>query len=668
MPDELQALAFLAIVASFWIGGWGIVRAYLSGERLCEDALRIFLVAVALAVFEATALGLAGWFTPVPAGIAAGLAGALGAVLLRKHPRPYRAPERPLTPAARAILCLGIGAVLAHLVLTWPIPTLITDVLIYHLTFPARWLQEGAIVRAPTSMHAGAHAYFPLNQEALTVWAMIPFHSEVVARFVQLPFHFAAALAVYVLATARGLSRDSGAALAGAFLLFRPFFNQAIGGANNDLTLCALLLAAFHACDAVREDRMRGGVLFGVAFGLFLGTKYVAVVFGLPVLAAFLLARPGWKALLAAIGLTVLLGGTWYVWNLAQTGDPVYPGDLAIGGVTLAKGLYAPGIFEKHRSMGALWATFCTPENAFSLTPWLARALVLLWLLSHARRKGSFTASTAPLLLVILYVMLVPLEESRYLMPAFAMLAVSAGAAAAVFGERWSLLVPATLAAIAFREGIASDEVSVLTAGPLVAAAALFVAWTVGRRILPLPSKAVLGAAGGLLLVAMGAWPYASDRYDEVAYGADPELYDRSYGAEGRAWTWIAEATRDRGATIAYAGTGLAFPLFGERLKNRVLYVAVREGPERLVHEYGVRYTQPTRINPLEQVEEILRAPADRVAWLERLSRARVDFLLVTGTERTGEPLLERTWAETDPARFEAAFRVGGTVIYRVRR
>ncbi len=52
MPDELQILAFLAIVAAFWVGGWGIVRAYLSGDRLCEDALRIFLVAVALALGE----------------------------------------------------------------------------------------------------------------------------------------------------------------------------------------------------------------------------------------------------------------------------------------------------------------------------------------------------------------------------------------------------------------------------------------------------------------------------------------------------------------------------------------------------------------------------------------------------------------------------------------
>ncbi len=665
MPDELQVLAFLAIVAAFWVGGWGIVRAYLSGDRLCEDALRIFLVAVALAVFEATALGLAGWFTPVPAGVAAGLAGILGAALLWKHPRPYRAPERPFSPAARAVVCLGVGTVVAKLVLTWPIPSLVTDTILYHLPFTARWLQLGTIVRAPTFLHAGAHAYFPLDQEVLSLWAMLPFPSEVVARFIQVPFLFAAALAVYVLATARGLARDSAAALAGAFLLFRPFLNQALGGPNNDVTLSALLLAALHACDAVREDRVRGGVLFGIAFGLFLGTKYVGVPFGVPLVVALVLARPGWRALGAAIGLTLVLGGTWYVWNLVQTGDPVYPGDLAIGGVTLAKGLYAPAIFPKARSLHALVHAIVREDNAFSLTPCLAVALGLLWLLSHARRKGSFAASTTPLLLVILYELLVPLEDSRYLMPAFAALAVSAGSAAAVFGARWSLLVPAALAAIAFREAIVLPE---FVGGSLVAAAALFVAWTIGRRLLPLPSKAVLGATGGLLLVAMGAWPFASDLYYEVAYGPDATLYEQTYGPEGRGWTWIADATRERGATIAYAGTGLIFPLFGERLKNRVLYVPVREGPERLVHAYGAHYTEPTRISPLEQVEEVLRAPADRVAWLQRLARERVDYLFVTGAERTGAPLLEETWADEDPARFEAAFRWGGTVIYRVAR
>lgn len=664
MPDELQVLAFLALMAAFGVGGLGIVRRFLWGERPSEDALRAFLVAVGLAVLLGTALGLAGWFRPLPAGIAAGCVAVLGGVLIVRSPRPYHAPAPPLTPAARAVLCLGLGTVFAHVVLLWPIPTLLTDALTYHLTFPARWLQVGRIVRVPAAFHAGAHAYFPVNQEVLSLWWMLPFHSEVFARFVQVPFLLSAALAIYVLTTARGLTRDAGAALAGAFLLFRPFLGQAVGGPYNDVTLAALFLGALHACDGVREDRTRGAWMFGIALGLFLGTKFVAVPFSLPLIAVFLLARPGWRAPFVAIVPAVLLGGTWYAWNWAQTGDPVYPGDLAIGGVTLAEGLYAPGVFEKHRTMHALRET-AIGSDAFKLTPYLAVALGVLWLLSHVRRKGSFTASTTPVLLVLLYVLLVPLEDSRYLMPAFAALAVSAGAASTLLGARWSLMVPVALAAIAYRETMEGTQD---VQGPcLIFAGAIFVLWTVGRWLLPIPSRAVLGASAGVLLVAMGAAPFAVDLYHAVAYGSGPALYERTNGDEGQAWTWLHEATREAPATIAYTGTGLAFPLFGERLANRVIYVPVREGPERLVHEYRERFAKPVG-NPLERAAEVVRSAPDRVAWMDRIEGYGVKYLLVVGTEQGGEPLLERTWADSAPERFHVELRVGGTTIYRVER
>ncbi len=662
MSDELQVLAFLALMAAFGVGGLGIVRRFLWGERPSEDALRAFLVAVGLAVLLGTALGLTGSFRPVPAGIAAGVVAVLGIVLLVRSPRPYHAPAPPLTPAARAVLCLGLGTVLAHVVLLWPGPTLLTDALTYHLTFPARWLQEGRIVRVPAAFHAGAHAYFPVNQEVLSVWWMLPFHSEVFARFIQVPFLLAAALAVYVLTTARGLSRDAGAALAGAFLLFRPFLGQAVGGPYNDVTLVALFLGALHACDGVRDDRSRGGWVFGIALGLFLGTKFVAVVFALPLIAAFLLARPGWRTPVVAIVPAVLLGGTWYAWNWMQTGDPVYPGDLAIGGVTLAEGLYAPGVFEKHRTMEAFLA-MVTGANPFSLTPVLAGALGVLWLLSHLRRKGSFTASTTPVLLVLLYVLLVPLEDSRYLMPAFAALAVSAGAAATLLGTRWSLMAPVALASIAYHETMEGTEGVHKTC--LVFAGAIFVLWTVGRRLVPIPPRAILGACAGALLVAMGAAPFAVDLYHAVAYGKDPLIYRAANGDEGEAWTWLHEATREAPATIAYAGTGQAFPLFGERLVNRVIYVPVREGPERLVHEYRDRYRKPVA-NPLERSSEIVRSPADRAAWLERIERNGVRYLFVVGSEQDGTPLLERAWADGAPELFHVELRLGTTTIYRV--
>lgn len=667
MPDELRIVWLLAQQGGFALAAWGIVRRLLPGRRPSEDLLHAFLLYVAIEVATGTALGFVGGLLPLPTTIAAIALGGVGARLVATAAPRQRLEIEPLSHTARAALCLAAAALTVSVVRYWRLPPLLTDALSYHLAFPARWLQEGSLVRTPAQYNAGIHAYFPANQEVLAAWWMLPLSSEVLARFIQVPFLCAGALAAYVFGTARGLSRDAGAALAAAYLLLPPFLNQTIGGPYNDVTVSCLLLIALCACDTTSRDRWRGAVLFGVALGLAVGTKYVAVPYALPLLVAFALARPGIVPGALAVALAGLAGGAWYVQNLATTGDPVYPGDLKVFGVTLAKGLYAADIYPRDLSLRGAVRFMTRPEVSFAISPSLLACLALAPLACLARRRDRVSTTLLPVLFFLAGHLLVPLQDPRYYFAFFAILVLSLGAASTLLPRRASLLPSIALSAAGLRAWWTPAMGSPWV--PLLVAGALFVAWMLVPRV-RLDGLRAPASALGVLVALAGAWPFAAESYHSLAY-APPEasIYPLSYGSEGSGWAWVAEATREAPATIACAGTGgRVFPLFGEGLRNRVLYVPVRSGPERLVHEYGVHYDRPTPLIPFEQAEEVLRREPDPLAWRERLERRGVRFLFVTGTERNGAPLLERTWADADPSRFQVVFQDGDTAVYRVLR
>ena len=83
------------------------------------------------------------------------------------------------------------------------------------------------------------------------------------------------------------------------------------------------------------------------------------------------------------------------------------------------------------------------------------------------------------------------------------------------------------------------------------------------------------GAQGGR---AGPAGAYARGRYDVwVAYL--PHLDE--------AWRWVAQATEDKPATIAFSGHNVPYPLMGTHLSNRVLFVSRNRSQHASYYGWG---------------------------------------------------------------------------------
>jgi hypothetical protein len=231
---------------------------------------------------------------------------------------------------------------------------------------------------------------------------------------------------------------------------------------------------------------------------------------------------------------------------------------------------------------------------------------------------------------------------------------------------------------------------SLLAAAGLAAAAALVIPWVLRGH----PVRRGMIAAGASLIVC-GAVTAAACPTGGCNVLALTPTNIRSDMFDG--WDWI--RMNARGETVAYAGNNIPYPLFGERLANRVVYVNLdrhldwklhdydrarrrREGefesaPDLLATSSGV--LTPTVAGDVSTVDAVRprfeRMHGIREAWLANLESRQVTMLFVSVLsayeidhmwhDGAGFPV-ENAWAEADPASFHPVYANAQIRIYRV--
>src|SRR5438105_5143895 len=327
---------FWALTASLAATSIRIVRRVFPWRGLADAALRCAAVSFVLIVATGFLLGMAGLIGPLGYVVvaAAGLAATIA----------LRTPKSPMPPIATALpfqLAIVLCPILVFVVavgLTQS-PLTLYDSLSYHLLFPARWLQEHRLLIVPTPFSDEAQAYAPANGELFFLWLMIPFHGDLVARVGQMPFYLLIATALYALARRIGAPPAHAAYVPAFALLSRPIVEQAVG-ADVDLVCWAMFLTSLYlGLVAIESGRAREWALWGVAVGLYCGTKYVSVVYGpvlvaAPVMAALRRSRGARAAMLWALPGVLVFGAPWYLRNWIVAGSPIYPSSLTVGSFT----------------------------------------------------------------------------------------------------------------------------------------------------------------------------------------------------------------------------------------------------------------------------------------------------------------------------------------------
>ncbi len=340
-----------------------------------------------------------------------------------------------------AIVAFVIGMGAGHSPLT------AYDSLSYHLFFPARWLHDHAVFIVPTPFSDEAQAYQPGNGELFFAWLMLPFHGDLLARIGQVPFYLLGAGVLYMLARRLGATPDH-AIYPSVFFLAAPRIAEQATGANVDL-ICAVMLVASLAFGviAVERDRRRDWLFWGITLGLFVGSKYLALVYAplflvLPFIRGM---RP--RALWAIPGL-LALGAPWYLRNWIVAGSPIYPSSLAIADVTIARGAFSHAALT-HSAFHSTDVSVLglSMFHAFGITlllVWLPAAIAAIVVTIRSGRwwPAGFVLAATAAMLPLCWLGVPDNADSRFLLPAV-VVAMSVFALPFTDRRRWNRFVGA---------------------------------------------------------------------------------------------------------------------------------------------------------------------------------------------------------------------------------
>jgi hypothetical protein len=129
-------------------------------------------------------------------------------------------------------------------------------------------------------------------------------------------------------------------------------------------------------------------------------------------------------------------------------------------------------------------------------------------------------------------------------------------------------------------------------------------------------------------------------------------------------------------ATVAYTGTNIPYPLFGDRLTDRVSYVNIDRHADWRFDNYDRAQRERPDYSPPETTRpRYERLNGDPDAWRDNLKRRGIDYLFV-GARSTSEDALwkdaegfpiENGWAERAPGSFEMVYSNPDVRIYAVR-
>jgi 4-amino-4-deoxy-L-arabinose transferase-like glycosyltransferase len=709
---------------TFWLTGILVGLSAVRIERLgfrsatrTDRIIRTVVIGFALIVLCGLLLGSAGWIGRAAYLVFFGICFVVS--LIVRLPRESLSPIAGRTPGSRTVFAIAapilvfiVTVGIGHLPIRY-------DSLNYHLYFPAQWLQAGRISIVPTPFGDEAPAYAPSNSELYFLWLMLPFHGDLLARIGQFPFYLLTALAQYALARRVGARPEHAIYPAAFFLLARPIVEEAVG-ADVDLIFTALFVCAVYlGFIAAQTNGRNDWIVWGTSVGLCCGTKYVSLVY-VPVLLLIALMRGlRLRALWTLPGVAVL-ALPWYVRNWTVAGSPIYPSSLTLAGRTLARGAFSHGAMVNslfHVSDFRLFAVVA--GHAFGTS------LLLLWIPFAA--IGTVTlitkfASWPARFLVLLPAAMVPLfwfgvpdnTDSRFVFPiaalallplAFAFrddtrwnrriaLLYGAGLLWLIVGVKATLAVRLATAPYYLRDWLSLRGLIATPFLPLFVACALAAGWS--RELLsrgqPRRRTALLFSAACILVGAgsQAACPGGGCDFLDLT-----PSYIRATMIEG--WDWV--RLHAHGQTIAYTGNNIPYPLFGERLTNRVHYVNIDHHLEWKLHDYDrarrrrgdeaesealLLATSSGVLTPVSRdagsATDAVRPRFERMrgyrdAWLHNLNARGVTLLFVSSLsayeidnvwhDAAGFPI-ESEWAQADPGAFHLIYENRQVRIYSV--
>lgn len=679
------------VTASSWL----LTRKYF-GIRLLSDAILVsFILLFAQIVLVELLLGVAGqlYFLNVLLAHAAILL-IIYLIYFRKEAPPFE--KTNIEPFINSRLLLLAASIffpffLVKLFSNLINPPLSPDSLQVHLAFPATWITNGNLdnpinifgslpILKPGTLETCSSSYYPINAQLFFTWLMLPLRNAFLADAGEAPFYIIGIVAVY--AILRKYDVNSVMALLSGFLwvLIPSIFKQLRTGSLIDVICAVLFLLVFNALLLLKLDfSFKNAALFGIATGLFVGTKIInlAWLLALVPLACYILYRKVKESkfalskilriLAVIVSMIILFGCFVYLKNYFILGNPLFPVELRIFGKTIFKGLLDNAAYKSQVAGWKLDFMKMIFKEGLGLQ-FLALILpcTFLPLIFYKYLKTKFYTRieylllfATPFFMLILYSFFINIYTSRYFFPylSFGLLTAVIFITKLPRGDRYLAVISfiSILSAafeLANRYELVSSILLSLTVFILLFLYKKQVSIFYRSRDFSKIMLAVL-LAGFLFLT------YLNNNYDKEEFSRYPLSFPKREAWQsdiGRGWKVLNELTKG-GSRVAYTGRMEFYPLFGSGLKNTVKYVSINA-------KEVTAYNKP---------DGLFRKTRDFAAWKENLKKERIEYLFVAlpffDNRESEDPKkfpIEDEWAGAHPDDFQLIFSNSLSRIYKV--
>jgi hypothetical protein len=601
----------LAVVAG--AVGYGAARLrsrFLPGWAGAPARLAEIVIGTSALLLAIELVGAAQILRPAPVVVAGIVAGLLMAWFGRplsagggEHPVPPQL-GRPATVIALAVMFIVAIHWAASAQHSYSVGMYGGDENWYHLVYPARFAQDGAI----TALHYASPAYLswfhPANSELFHALGMVVFDRDILSPWLNVVWMPVALLAAWCIGRPFGVAPLT--AVATALALDLPVFEGTqAGAAMSDLFGITFLLASIallvNAGFGERLPVTPPGLaltIAGLAAGLSLGAKLIYAA-PIVVLTIGVIVLAGRRLRLRATGLWVLpallTGSFWYLRNFVNVLNP-FPYVSHLGPINLPgpdEGLNAgpPFSVAHYIADGTVWREHLAPGFSAQLGPvWfllIAAAMIGIVLGLAQRRNPMIRVFAVVALVALLFWFLTPAAAEgpegnpisfpaglRVLETALIMGLILAMVATARLEQRrqWvALAAVAVLALVATRRGLDFWDSAGQLAGAVLIAAALVLLPIALVAIVergPSPRLAAGLAITALALLCMLGWPRTQDYFDHRYRTADvPQLFSSLNIVPLYRW---ASGIHDQ--RIGTSGI-LQYGLYGDDLSNYVQFV-----------------------------------------------------------------------------------------------
>lgn len=561
-------------------------------------------------------------------------------------------------------------------------PPLGWDSFTCHFAFPIEWLKHGNLDNPVYIANDLTVVYYPVNGSLYFLWLILPLRNVFAANSGQLPFYILAFLSVYNISRKIGLNKELSFYAAALFFITPNFFKEMNIG-YVDVIMAALFLAGINFLLSLYKNfNLKNLILWSLSFGLFFGTKTLAIFYSAyPLLFFILILAKNLKKVRAnklifylAVFLSVVLitGGFTYIKNFVQTGNPFFPIEAKFLGRTIFKGVialssYRSGWLGPKEGLNLKKFLFSEGLGGQFIIFIISSLFLSIYLFLKKRGKNmdipAIFVLTLPAVIFVSFYYFLPSLLVRYLY-----VFLGAGFAAAFFIIK-AVDIPIKVIRRLTGLCLITSALELNKGNALFYSAGLSVVF-----FLFLPKVINLRFRKGFLFpvfLSAAVLVYLNNSYDNSEFSRYM-VKSRFSEEETSAWLWLNNNTNS--SNIAYVGRPDTLPLYGTNFKNNVLYVSVNKThPAKLHYFPNANYLPNSDFLSLHKSLESpgnYRENPDYAVWFRNLRLEKIDFLLVYSlTEVKGTIFpIEDKWARNNPQDFSLVFSNDSVRIYEVKK